>query len=115
MMTRMVRVWFLAIFSIGGAAPPGITASAQEGFFVKAVAEKKIAKMPGGPLYWHVESFPTLAEAHAAVTPMSLAAGVEGKAWLLTLARKNGGHVSTPGATRVAEIGPVPVVTAPLY
>ena len=69
--------------------------------------------------------FPHLAQAQAAIGPdrwnpntvsydsaPSLAAEVAGKAWLFTLGPKGG---STPGGTEVAEIGPVPPITAPEY
>lgn len=94
-------------------------------YVVKPVAEKKIKQLPAGPLYWRVENFPTLAAAQAAIPPdrwnpdtvshdvaSSLAAEVAGKAWLFTLGPKGG---STPGGTKVAEVGPVPVVTASEY
>jgi hypothetical protein len=77
-----------------------------------AVAEKKVRQLPPGPLYWQVERFPALAEAQAAVRPTSLATEVSGKAWLFTLGRKGG---STRGASKVAEIGPVPPVVATEY
>lgn len=82
-------------------------------FFIKPVAEKKLAKLPAGPLYWRIENFATLAQAKAAEASTSLAAEVAGKAWLFTLGSKNG---ATPGGTNVAEIGPVPPPpTAPQY
>jgi hypothetical protein len=116
MTIHMTGAWCLAVLSlVTGALLPKPTASAQDGFFVKPVAEKKITKMPGDPLHWRIESFPTLAEAQAAATPMSLAASLEGKAWLFTLARKDAMPTSVAGATKVAEIGPVPVVAAPVY
>jgi hypothetical protein len=89
--------------------PPAV---AQEKFVVKAVAEKKLEQLPAGPLYWRLETFPTLAEAQAAAGPTSLAAEVSGKAWLFTLGQKGGG---TPNGSKVAEIGPVPPITAPEY
>lgn len=88
------------------------TATAQEKFVIKPVAEKKLEHLPAGPLYWRLENFPTLAQAQAAAGPTSLAAEVSGKAWLFTLGQKGG---STPGASKVAEIGPVPSITAPEY
>lgn len=104
-------------------SPP--TATAQQKFVVKSIAEKKIKQLPDGPLYWRIENFPTLAQAQAAIgparwnpdtvsydAPASLAAEVAGKAWLFTLSSKGG---STPGGTRVAEIGPVPRITAHEY
>jgi hypothetical protein len=59
-----------------------------------------------------VETFPTLAWAKAAEGSASLAADVSGKAWLFTLGPIGG---STPGGTKVAEVGPVPPINAPEY
>ncbi len=88
------------------------TAAAQQQFVIKPVAEKKLLQLPAGPLYWQVENFPTLAQAQAAAGPTSLAAEAAGKVWLFTLGPKGG---STRGASKVAEIGPVPTITAPEY
>jgi hypothetical protein len=101
-------------------------ATAAEGVYVvKPVASKKVKQLPAGSLFWRVENFPTLAQAQAAIGPgrwnpdtvshdeaTSLAAEVAGKAWLFTLGPERG---STPGGTKVAEIGPVPLVTAKEY
>ena len=88
------------------------TATAQEEFVVEDVAEKTVTELPAGPLYWHVENFPALADAEAAAGPMSLAADVEGKVWLFTLGPKG-----TPmhGGSMVSEIGPLVDVSAPEY
>ena len=66
------------------------TATAQEEFVVEPVAEKTVTELPAGPLYWHVENFPALADAEAAAGPLSLATDVEGKVWLFTLGPKPG-------------------------
>ena len=63
------------------------TASAQK-FDIKPVAEKKIEKLPAGPLFWRIENFSTLADAQAAAGPTGLAAEVAGKVWLFTLGPK---------------------------
>jgi hypothetical protein len=88
------------------------TAVAQEKLVIKPVAEKKLERLPTGPLYWRLETFPTLAQAQAAASPTSLAAEVSGKAWLFTLGQKGG---ATPGGSKVAEIGPIPPITSPEY
>jgi quercetin dioxygenase-like cupin family protein len=91
--------------AVAGQTPPK--------FAIEAVAEKAVKQLPDGPMYWRVETLPTLAQAQASVGPTSLAAEVAGKAWLFTLGPKGG---STRGATAVAEIGPVPPpATAPDY
>jgi len=89
-------------------------AAAQAKLEVKPVAEKRIKELPAGPLYWRIETLPSLAQAQAqaASHATALAAEVSGKAWLFTLAAKGG---ATPGASRVAEVGPVPVIGAPEY
>ena len=79
---------------------------------VKALTEKKIAELPAGPLFWRVDSFPTLAQAQAAAGPMGLAAESNGKAWLFTLGPAGG---SSAGGAKMVEIGPLPAVTAPQY
>ena len=101
------------------------TVMAQQQYVVKPIAQKKIKQLPTGPLYWRVENFPTLADAKAAVGPdgwnpasvqyettTSLIAEVAGKIWVVTLGPKD---ASTPGGSKVAEIGPVPAITAPEY
>ena len=102
-----------------------LPATAQERYVVKPVVEMKLKELPRGALYWRVENFPTLAEAKAAAGSFrwnpdtvshdgspSLAAEVAGKAWLFTLGAKGD---ATPGGSKVAEIGPVPPITAPEY
>lgn len=108
---RRTAVMALALGAAGAflLAP---TAQAQQKFEINKVAEIKIKQLPAGPLYWRIENLPTLAEAKAAAGETSLAAEVSGKVWLFTLAGKDG---ATPGATKVAEIGPVSVVAAPEY
>lgn len=101
------------------------SAAAQVQYVVKPLVQKKINQLPPGPLYWRVENFPTLVDAQAAVGPdgwnpasvrnettTSLIAEFAGKVWVFTLGTKDG---STPGGTKVAEIGPVPPITAPEY
>jgi hypothetical protein len=105
---RMLLLGAGAIFALWLTTP---LAAAQK-FDVKAVAEKKIARLPPGPLYWRIENFPTLAQAQAAAGPTALAGDVAGKAWLFTLGPKGG---SSPGGSKVAEIGPVPAIAAPEY
>ena len=81
-------------------------------FSVEPVTEMRLKQLPPGPLYWRIENFTDLASAKAAAGPTGLAAEVTGKVWLFTLGPKGG---STAGASKVAEIGPVPPVTAPEY
>jgi hypothetical protein len=94
-------------------------------YVVKPVAEMKVKQLPKGPLYWRIENFPTLDQAKAAAGEYrwnpdtvtydgwpSLTAEVAGRAWLFTLGPQG---AATPGGMKVAEIGPVPPITAPEY
>ncbi len=108
---RRAVVLALSLCVMGLALAPSKTV-AQQKFVIKPVAEKKLQQLPAGPLFWRVENFPTLAQAQAAQGSTSLAAEVAGKVWLFTLGPQGG---ATPGATKVAEIGPVPPISAPEY
>ncbi|CAN0422968.1 unnamed protein product [Phaeothamnion confervicola] len=101
------------------------TATAESQYVVKPVVQKKIGQLPAGPLYWRLENFASLAEAQAAVGPdgwnpasvkhettTSLIAEIAGKVWVFTLGAKG---AVTPGGVKLAEVGPVPTITAPEY
>lgn len=81
-------------------------------FEIKSIAEKKISQLPPGQLYWRIDSFPTLAQAQAAAGPTALAAEAAGKVWLFTLGPRG---QSSAGGTQVAEVGPVPTISAREY
>ena len=95
-----------------GLPPSSSIAAEQSKFVVTPLAEKKVAELPAGELYWQVENFPTRAEAEAAAGPTSLVAEAEGKVWLFTLGSKG---AATGGGTKVVEIGPQPRIKAPSY
>ncbi len=87
-------------------------AGAQGKFVIKPVAEKRLKQLPAGPLYWQLENFSTLVQAQAAAVETSLAAEISGKVWLFTLGAKG---APTHGGIRIAEIGPIPPITASEY
>lgn len=105
----ILALWLCAA-SLWFAPPPAV--AEQQKLLVKPVVEKKLARLPDGPIYWRVETFPSLAQAQAAAGATSLPAEIAGKVWLFTLGPAGG---ATPGGTKVIEIGPVPAVTAPEY
>jgi hypothetical protein len=122
-MKRVLTGMIVVLASMLWSLPSPVAAPQQ--YVVKPVAQKKIKQLPTGPLYWRVENFPTLADAKAAVGPdgwnpasvqyettTALIAEVAGKIWVVTLGPKD---ASTPGGSKVAEIGPVPAITAPEY
>jgi hypothetical protein len=90
----------------------GALGVAAEPLSIKPLAEKKVAQLPPGTLYWRIENFASLDEAKKAVGEWSLAVESAGKAWLFTLGERGG---NTPGGKKVAEVGPIPRVAAPQY
>ena len=117
-MTVVFRVAVALVVLVALCAPAAMAQTGSVGtagagtLSVKALTEKKVDKLPPGPLFWRVENFPTLAEAQAAAGPMSLAAESSGKAWLFTLGPAGG---SSSNGKKVVEIGPVPDVSASQY
>lgn len=88
------------------------TAIAQQPLIIKALAEKKVAELPAGPLFWRIENFTALAQAQAAAGTWALVAESSDKVWLFTLGPAGGSSV---GGTKVAEFGPIPRIVAPQY
>jgi hypothetical protein len=96
------------------AAGSGMTqpAMAQQALVIKPLAEKKVTELPAGPLVWRLENFPAVEQAAAAAGPTALVVQAGGKVWLFTLGPAGG---ASRGATRVAEVGPIPRVVATHY
>ena len=106
----LVLVWLstaLAFAQVGGA---GVAGSGT--LVIKPLIEKKVTELPAGPLFWRVESFATLARAQAAAGQLGLVAESGGKVWLFTLGPAGG---SSDGGTKMAEIGPLTPIAAPVY
>lgn len=65
-----------------------------------------LGQLPQQPIFWHLDTYPTRADAQAAKGPRGTVVESLGKVWLLTIDvagwRPSGGE-------RVAEIGPLPV------
>ena len=123
--TRRFFALALSLSAMGLLSSLPALAAPEQKYVVEPVAQKKIKELPAGPLYWRVEIFPTLTDAKVAVGPdgwnpasvryettTSLIAEVAGKVWVVTLGPKG---ASTPGGTKVAEIGPLPPITASEY
>ena len=122
-MRRFLIGFVTVVISGASALQPAFAAEGR--YVVKPLVQKKVKQLPVGPLYWQLENFPNLAQAQAAAgserwnpdtvsyePATALAAEVAGKAWLFTLGPKGG---STPGGTKVAEIGPLPPINAREY
>ena len=109
-MKRFLIELVAVLISAMGLLP--IAASAQQALVIKPLAEKKVAALPDGPLYWRIENFANLAEAQAATGLTGLAVESAGKIWLFTLGSTG---VPSAGGTMVAEVGPIPRVVATEY
>ena len=85
---------------------------AESALVIRNLAERKAIELPSGELYWRIEKFPSKAAAAAAAGPWSLVAESYDATWLFTLGPKAG---STPNGVKMAEVGPIPRVTAKEY
>jgi len=91
---------------------PTSWALAQQPLVIKSLAERKVTELPPGELFWRIQTFNSQAEAIAAAGPWSLVAEAEGKVWLFTLGPPGD---SSAKANEVAEVGPIPRITAATY
>jgi hypothetical protein len=100
-------------FLIGAAALFVASASmAQQALVIRPLAERKVAELPSGQLFWRIENFPSVASAQSAAGAWSLVAQAAGKVWLFTLGPPG---KSSAGGTEVSEVGPIARVAAPQY
>jgi quercetin dioxygenase-like cupin family protein len=87
-------------------------ATAQQTFAVKPLVEKKLTELPSGDLFWRIDNFDTKEQAQEAAGPMGLVAEAKGKVWLFTLGPAG---EASKGGKQVAEIGPIPRISATQY
>lgn len=122
--------WWRPLMWIGMTVLVGLAclpheAAADAKYSVKPIAELKTRQLPAGPLYWRIENFSSVEQAKAVASlyrwnpdtvsydgSPALAAEIAGRVWLFTLGPKG---AETPGGAKVAEIGPVPPISAPEY
>lgn len=108
-----MRVAVLMAVVVAGSLVSSSAVDGQPALVVKPLAEKKVAQLPAGPLFWQIETFATRAEAERAAGAMGLVAESANKVWLFTLG--SAGAAPSPGGTQVAQVGPLPSVVAPHY
>src|SRR4030095_2790862 len=64
---HMKRILMAAVVVFGwGLAFLPLTVSAQQALVIKSLAEKKVADLPAGPLFWRIEHSNSLAQAQDA-------------------------------------------------
>jgi hypothetical protein len=108
-MRRLRRLALATVLAIAALPVPSF---AQQALVIRSLAEKRVTALPEGVLFWRVDKFATQAAALAAAGPFSLAVDADGNGWLFTLGPSGG---TSNGGTRMAEIGPIPRVTAAEY
>ena len=107
------RLAFLAaLFVVIAGAPTVAQTPNPAALTIKTLASTKISAVPGGQLFWRLETFPTLPLAQSAAGPLALAVQSGGRNWLITLGPAGG---ASAGGAKVAEVGPIPAVTAAHY
>jgi hypothetical protein len=87
-------------------------AVAQQALVIKPLAETTVGELPPGELFWRIDTFDSPAQAKAAVGTWSLVAESAGRVWLFTLGPSG---ISTPNATKIGEVGPIPRINATQY
>jgi len=109
---RPARTWCAALVLGAAAGLLPLWAHAHEALLIKPLAQAKVTALPEGTLFWRIENFASVAQAKAAAGPWSLVVEAADKVWLFTLGP---GGSASPGAAKVAEVGPIPRVTAQEY
>ena len=98
-----------------GLAPlpaPAQTSQGPGAFRVELIAERDVAALPSGPLYWRVETAPASSAAPPVESGLSLAGEADERVWRFTLGPRG---ERTPGMRFEAEMGPVPVPATPTW
>jgi len=108
---QMQRV-VLPLLILLAAACAAPWSAAQQALVIKPLAERKVDALPPGELYWRIENVASTEQAKSIAGPWSLVAELGGKVWLFTLGPPG---KASANATSVAEVGPIPRVTATEY
>jgi hypothetical protein len=100
LLRRSAALLFSLTLSTGTAwAQPG-------GSGARVIGTTALAGLPPGPLYWHLDAYPTRAAAAAARDARGTVAQSFGRVWLFTIAEAGW---RPAGGERVATIGPLPL------
>ena len=110
-MSRLFRICASAALATGLSLLQ-VPALSQPALVVKSLAERRVDDLPPGDLFWRIERVGTRAQADTLAGPTSLVAEAAGSTWLFTLGAAGG---ASAGATKVAEVGPIPRVQAAQY
>jgi quercetin dioxygenase-like cupin family protein len=96
---------------LGGCDVPVSQRTSETGCYL--IATKALQKLPDGPVFWHIYSYPSRAAAEAArIGPASIVAEAFGTVWLFAIGDATW---QAPTGQRVARVGPLPVPQAKTY
>ncbi len=76
------------------------------------VQTRSLGQLPGAPIFWSLDAFPTQAAAEGAAGANGVAVAALGRFWVFRIGRKDERAV---GGERVTQIGPLPVVPGQAY
>ncbi len=108
LVTAMALAGPLHAQTVGTCVPVSERAGRTFGCFITARTE--LGALPSKPpLYWHLDTFPTPAAANAAAGPRGTVVESFGRTWLFSIAAAD---YHPRGGSRVARIGPLPLVDA---
>lgn len=76
------------------------------------LADDSVGQLTKSEVFWHLDSYPTRTAAQADKGPQGVVVESFGKVWLMTISDEKwrSGH-----GNRVAEIGPLPIVSGKMY
>jgi quercetin dioxygenase-like cupin family protein len=77
------------------------------------LAHDPLGAMPQSEMFWYLDAYTTRAEAEAAKGPHGTVVESLGKVWLLTIEKP--AWLAAPKGERIAEIGPLPVISGTEY
>ena len=76
------------------------------------IIDAELGQLPGAPMFWHLDAYPTRAQAESAKGPRGTVVESLGRIWLFTI---DAAGWRAPGGERVAEIGPLPITAELKY
>jgi quercetin dioxygenase-like cupin family protein len=91
-------------------APNGLEGG--QPFGCQSVGRADVVRFPNGPVYWHLMTFRTRADAEAVRHPADVVAETEGRVWLFSFGLRPDVRA---GAQPVASVGPLPIPRALSY
>jgi len=77
------------------------------------LVDQPIGRIEQASVFWHLDVFPTKAEAEKAKSPRGTVVESLGKVWLLTIEKED--WRAPPGGKRIAKIGPLPITAGEAY